>query len=59
MAHIDPYISLFSGGADPSIHFWDLESRGSELEHIHRPLASVHKLVEPCGEASTISKVPQ
>ncbi|KAJ5980259.1 hypothetical protein N7481_007557 [Penicillium waksmanii] len=34
---------MISGGADPSIHLWDLESRGSELEHIHRACASVSK----------------
>lgn len=34
---------MISGGADPSIHLWDLESRGSELDHIHRACASVSK----------------
>ncbi|GIJ82083.1 DNA excision repair protein ERCC-8 [Aspergillus pseudoviridinutans] len=34
---------MVSGGADPSIHFWDLETRGAELDHIHRPIASIHK----------------
>lgn len=35
--------SMISGGADPSIHLWDLESRGSELEHLHRSCATVSK----------------
>ncbi|KAJ6187382.1 hypothetical protein N7519_002290 [Penicillium mononematosum] len=34
---------MISGGADPSIHLWDLESRGSELEHVHQSCASVSK----------------
>lgn len=34
---------MISGGADPSVHLWDLESRGSELEHVHRPRATVSK----------------
>ncbi|KAJ5676002.1 hypothetical protein N7462_008899 [Penicillium macrosclerotiorum] len=34
---------MISGGADPSIHLWDLESRGSELKHTHRARASVSK----------------
>lgn len=32
-----------SGGADPSIRVWDLDSRGSELEHLYKPIASVDK----------------
>jgi hypothetical protein len=36
--------SMVSGGADPSIHLWDLESRGSELDHLHRSIASLNKL---------------
>ncbi|KAJ5550817.1 hypothetical protein N7461_005515 [Penicillium sp. DV-2018c] len=34
---------MISGGADPSIHLWDLESRGSETEHVHQSRASVSK----------------
>ncbi|KAJ6081615.1 hypothetical protein N7499_006489 [Penicillium canescens] len=34
---------MISGGADPSIHLWDLETRGSELEHVHQSCASVSK----------------
>ncbi|KAF9890851.1 hypothetical protein FE257_005425 [Aspergillus nanangensis] len=42
---IDHYDGRFlvSGGADPSIHLWDLESRTSELDHVHHPISSVHK----------------
>ena len=32
---------MVSGGADPSIRLWDLESRGSELNHTHHAVASV------------------
>jgi len=38
-------VSMVSGGADPSIHLWDLESRGSELDHLHKSIASVDKSV--------------
>ncbi|KAI5289803.1 hypothetical protein KEM54_003171 [Ascosphaera aggregata] len=40
---IDQYDKRFmvSGGADASIHLWDLESRGSNLEHVYTPVASV------------------
>ncbi|KAA8648884.1 hypothetical protein EYZ11_006420 [Aspergillus tanneri] len=34
---------MVSGGADPSIHLWDLETRGSQLNQLHRPIASVNK----------------
>lgn len=34
---------MVSGGADPSIRVWDLESRGSELDHLHEAVASVDK----------------
>jgi DNA excision repair protein ERCC-8 len=35
--------SMVSGGADPSIHLWDLEGRGSELDYVHRSIASINK----------------
>lgn len=38
---------MVSGGADPSIRLWDLETRGSELEHTHRAIASVTKSSHP------------
>lgn len=34
---------MVSGGADASIRLWDLESRGNELDHVHRPSASITK----------------
>ncbi|KAJ5610677.1 hypothetical protein N7510_007396 [Penicillium lagena] len=34
---------MISGGADPSIRLWDLETRGSQLEHVHRSCASISK----------------
>lgn len=34
---------MVSGGADASIHLWDLEDRGAELNYVHRPVASVSK----------------
>ncbi|KAE8354539.1 WD40 repeat-like protein [Aspergillus coremiiformis] len=42
---IDHYDGRFmvSGGADPSIHLWDLETRGAELSHVHTSVASVTK----------------
>lgn len=35
--------SMVSGGADATIHLWDLEARSSELDHIHAPVASGNK----------------
>ncbi|KAJ9224790.1 hypothetical protein DTO271D3_4095 [Paecilomyces variotii] len=42
---IDQYDGRYmvSGGADPSIHLWDLESRGAELDHLHQSIASMDK----------------
>jgi DNA excision repair protein ERCC-8 len=34
---------MLSGGADASIHLWDLESRGSDLRHLYKSIASVNK----------------
>lgn len=50
-------VSMVSGGADPSIRLWDLETRGSELDYLHTPVASVDKSVslfsKPMDEALT------
>jgi len=36
-------VSMLSGGADSSVHLWDLESRGSDLKHLYKTIASVNK----------------
>ncbi|KAK2767564.1 hypothetical protein FQN54_003722 [Arachnomyces sp. PD_36] len=33
---------MLSGGADPSIHLWDLESRASGLDYLHQSTAQSH-----------------
>ena len=48
---------MISGGADPSIHLWDLESRGSEREHIHRACASVSKSSHPDAHTHAITSL--
>ncbi|KAE8326495.1 WD repeat protein [Aspergillus sergii] len=56
---IDQYDGRFmvSGGADPSIHFWDLETRGSELGHVHRSVASVTKSSHKDAHTHAITSV--
>ncbi|KAB8239516.1 WD repeat protein [Aspergillus alliaceus] len=56
---IDHYDGRFlvSGGADPSIHLWDLESRGSELGHVHTSVASVTKLSHEDAHTHAITSV--
>ncbi|KAI5306147.1 hypothetical protein KEM56_002090 [Ascosphaera pollenicola] len=46
---LDQYDKRFmvSGGADATIHLWDLESRGPDLNHIHTPIASGNRLAAP------------
>jgi hypothetical protein len=39
--------SMVSGGADPSLRFWDLENRGSELDFLYKPIASIDRYI-PC-----------
>jgi DNA excision repair protein ERCC-8 len=48
---------MISGGADPSIHLWDLETRGSELEHVHRSCASVTKSSHPEAHTHAITSL--
>ncbi|KAJ5954726.1 hypothetical protein N7501_009005 [Penicillium viridicatum] len=48
---------MISGGADPSIHLWDLESRGSELEHVHQSCASVSKSSYPDAHTHAITSL--
>ena len=40
---------MVSGGADPTIRLWDLESRGAELDHTHVAVSSVHRYMMPCA----------
>ncbi|RAH75293.1 WD repeat protein [Aspergillus aculeatinus CBS 121060] len=48
---------MVSGGADPSIHLWDLESRGSELNHVHRSVASVNKASHEDAHTHAITSI--
>ena len=48
---------MVSGGADPSIRLWDLETRGSELNHIHRPIASVAKGSHEAAHTHAITSI--
>ncbi|PLB33724.1 WD repeat protein [Aspergillus candidus] len=56
---IDHYEGRFmvSGGADPSIHLWDLETRGSEQHHVHRPVASVDRSSQTDTHTRAITSV--
>lgn len=49
--------SMVSGGADPSIHLWDLETRGSELTHIHKSIASVNKATHEAAHTHAITSI--
>ncbi|EGE00654.1 WD repeat protein [Trichophyton tonsurans CBS 112818] len=53
---IDQYEKRYmvSGGADTSIHLWDLEGRGTELNYLHQPIASVSKYVLPSFQTELI-----
>jgi DNA excision repair protein ERCC-8 len=48
---------MISGGADPSIHLWDLETRNSELEHVHQSCASVNKSSHPDAHTHAITSL--
>ncbi|KAL4780707.1 WD40-repeat-containing domain protein [Aspergillus varians] len=54
---IDQYEGRFmvSGGADPSIHLWDLEARASELSYTHEPVASVSKFSHEAAHTHAIT----
>lgn len=39
----DKEYSMVSGGADASVHLWDLETRGSESSYLYKSIASVTK----------------
>lgn len=48
---------MVSGGADPSIHLWDLESRGSELDHVHQSIATVTKASHPDAHTHALTSL--
>lgn len=48
---------MISGGADPSIHLWDLETRGSKLDHVHQSCASVSKSSQPDAHTHAITSL--
>ncbi|OJJ70809.1 hypothetical protein ASPBRDRAFT_126716 [Aspergillus brasiliensis CBS 101740] len=56
---IDHYDGRFmvSGGADPSIHLWDLETRGSELKHVHQSVASINRASHEDAHTRAITSV--
>lgn len=37
--------SMVSGGADPSLRVWDLESRSSELDFLYKPIAFIDRYI--------------
>ncbi|PGH27026.1 hypothetical protein AJ80_01211 [Polytolypa hystricis UAMH7299] len=55
----DPYEKryMLSGGADASIHLWDLESRNSELNHVHKSTASVTKSSNPSAHTHALTSL--
>ncbi|KAL3475232.1 WD40-repeat-containing domain protein [Aspergillus californicus] len=56
---IDQYEGRYmvSGGADPSIHLWDLETRGSDLSHVHQPVASITKFSHESAHTHAITSI--
>ncbi|KAL4918984.1 WD40-repeat-containing domain protein [Aspergillus aurantiobrunneus] len=46
---------MVSGGADPSIHLWDLETRASELSYTHEPVASLSKFSHEAAHTHAIT----
>ena len=48
---------MVSAGADASIRLWDLESRGAELDHVHRPVSSVAKASQEGTHTHAITSI--
>ncbi|KAK2882444.1 hypothetical protein FQN49_000336 [Arthroderma sp. PD_2] len=48
---------MISGGADTSIHLWDLEGRGAELSYLHKPVASVSKQTNPLTHTHALTSL--
>ena len=48
---------MVSAGADASIRLWDLESRGAELDHVHRPVSSVTKASQEGTHTHAITSI--
>ncbi|EEH45195.2 uncharacterized protein PADG_01345 [Paracoccidioides brasiliensis Pb18] len=56
---IDRYEKRFmvSGGVDASIHLWDLETRGSESNYLHKSIASVTKSTNPSAHTHALTSI--
>lgn len=48
---------MISGGVDPTIHLWDLETRDSQLNHVYRSQASVSNSSKPNPHLHTITSL--